>query len=178
MIDDWECVELARQGNETAWRNLFDRHFQALVRMTSLITGSIDSGHDFAQESLVRLLTRNIAHHNGSVRSYLSTIAYRLALKERTRRGKSVSTESVLIIDSALTPLDQIIKIEAERIAVQVIQSLPDEQKDVLTLRFYGDHSYEEISLIIGVPIGTVKSRLFYAVKKCTQQLRERGIVK
>jgi RNA polymerase sigma factor (sigma-70 family) len=59
-----------------------------------------------------------------------------------------------------------------------VMQSLSDDQREILALRYFGGHSYEEIARITGIPIGTVKSRIFYAIKTCREKLTERGVFK
>ena len=178
MIDDWHCLELARGGDEGAWRDLFERHYPSLVRITSSITGSIEAGKDLAQESFVRLLQVQIRHHGGSFKSFLSTIAYRLALKEKSRQRSLVPSEGAIINDGSPSPLDLAIRDETDRIIFQVIQSLPVEHRVILTLRYFGGHTYEEIARIADLPIGTVKSRIFYAIKVCREMLKERGVFK
>ena len=144
--------------------------------MTSCITGSIETGHDLAQESFVRLLHARITHRTGTFKSFLSTIAYRLALKERSRHNSHPPSDSALIADSSPSPLELAIRDETDRIIFQVIQSLSAEHREILTLRLMGGHSYEEIARITGIPVGTVKSRVFYAVKECRDMLKERGV--
>jgi RNA polymerase sigma-70 factor, ECF subfamily len=178
MNDDWRCLELAREGDEIAWRVLFQRHYPSLVRMASCITGSLDTAHDLAQESFVRLLHVDIRHRNGSFKSYLGTIAYHLALKERDRHSSNRDLDTVPIADDSPSPLELAIQNETDRIIVRVLQSLSNEQREVLALRYFGGHSYEEIAQITGIPIGTVKSRIFYAIKICQEKLRARGVFK
>lgn len=176
MTDDWQCLERALGGDEGAWRDLFDRHYTSLVKLTSSITGSIDAGHDLAQESFVRILHVRIRHHTGTFKSFLSTIAYRLALKEKSRRNFHLQSDSASLADSSPSPLEFAIRGETDRIIISVIHSLPAHHREVLTLRFIAGHSYEEIAGITGIPIGTVKSRMFHAVKSCRELLKERGV--
>jgi RNA polymerase sigma-70 factor (ECF subfamily) len=178
MTDDWHCLELARGGDEHAWRILFERYYPMLVRMASYITGSLEAARDLAQESFVRLLEAKVSHHDGSFKSYLSTIAYRLALKERKRNNLDTRLDPALIADASPTPLELAIQEETDVIIIRVIQSLSDEHREILALRYVGEHSYEEISRITGVPIGTVKSRIFYAVKFCQEKLKYQGVFK
>ena len=96
MTDDWQCLDQARGGDETAWRILFVRYYRTLVRMTSFITGSLDSAEDIAQEAFVNLLRVEIRHRKGSFKSFLTTIAYRLALKERKRQKRRAEAECSL----------------------------------------------------------------------------------
>ena len=176
VIEEWHCLDLARQGDETAWRLLFHQHYPQLVRIVFCITGSLDSAHDLAQESFVRLLRARIGHRDGSFKSFLSTIAYRLALKERKRQASSRNLDAIDIADASPSPLEQAIRDETDRAIVRVVQLLAVDHKEILALRFFGGHSYEEIARLTGVPIGTVKSRIFYAVKMCREKLREQGV--
>ena len=178
MTDDWECLKAARGGDEHAWRILFERHYPMLVRMTSYITGSLETAQDLAQESFVRLLQAEIKHYDGSFKSFLSTIAYRLALKERRRNTLDSRRDPAFIADGSPTPLDLAIQDESDVFIIRVIQSLSIEHREILALRYVGEHSYEEIARITGVPIGTVKSRIFYAIKICQEKLREQGVFK
>jgi RNA polymerase sigma-70 factor (ECF subfamily) len=177
MIEDWHCLDLARRGDETAWRILFHRHYASLVRMTLCLTGSLDAAHDAAQESFVRLLRVSIPHRGGSFRSYLSTIAYHLALKERKRHALHTGVNAVEIVDDSPSPLDNAIADETDRIVFRAIQSLGIEQREILVLRFFGGHSYEDIARIVNLPVGTVKSRIFYAVRNCRERLRNEGAI-
>jgi RNA polymerase sigma factor (sigma-70 family) len=176
ITTDWECLILARGGSESAWRILFRRHYSSLVRMTACITGSMDAGHDLAQESFVRLLHCRIQHQNGSFRAFLTTTAYRLALKEKRRAAAGRSLDDHEIETSEASPLEAAIRDETDKAVVRAIQSLPVHQREVLALRFFGGHSYEEIAILTELPVGTVKSRLFYAVKTCRERLRNEGV--
>ena len=174
MIEDWDCLDLARQGDEAAWRFLFHRYYPALVKMTLCVTGSPDTARDLAQESFVRLLRARISHRDGSFKSYLSTIAYRLALKERKRKARDLVALDVA--DVSPDPLEQTIQDETDRIIFRVMHSLSLDQREILALRFFGGHSYEDIARITELPLGTVKSRIFYAVKTCRAKLRDQGV--
>jgi len=177
MISDWDCLERARQGDERAWQWLVVRHSPSLVKTTLLITGSLAIAKDLTQESFFRLLDRSPRHRHGSFKAYLSTIAYRLALKEKKRKSHYVDLEDYEPTDTSPTPLEEMLQEERQRQIAQVIGALPEHQRSILILRFYGQHSYEEIAQITNVPLGTVKSRLFHAVKACRQGLREKGIL-
>ncbi len=176
MTDDWQCLDQARGGDETAWRILFVRYYRTLVRMTSFITGSLDSAEDIAQEAFVNLLLVEIRHRNVIFKSFLTTIDYRLALKERKRQNAEQKLNAVFVADDSPSSLEKAIRDETDRMIVRTIQSLSVEHREILTLRFFGGHSYEEISEITEIPIGTVKSRIFYAIKICQEKLKEQEV--
>jgi len=176
VIDDWRCLELARTGDENAWREIFRRHYPALVKITSSMAGSVEAGHDIAQEAFVRLLGARINHHEGTLKSFLATTAYRLAVKETHRLRLFRRQEPELMAEESPSPLETLVKDETDRLILRAVQRLPAGQREILTLRFFGGCSYEEIARTTGVPLGTVKSRIFYAVKACREKLKEQGV--
>lgn len=144
--------------------------------MTAMITGSPDAARDCVQETFIKLLSSAASDRGTSLRAYLSTIAYRLALKEQRRWHRHVPGVMGETISTDPSPLDLVITDDAQREVARVLLSLPDQHREVLSLRFYGEHSYEEIARITGVPLGTVKSRIFNAVKSVRVLMKKRGI--
>ena len=122
------------------------------------------------------LFSGKIKHQDGNFKTYVTTIAYRLALKEKYRTQKSQDVDDIQIIDDQDLPIDDQIKGEKQKLVFDAITSLPENQREILILRFYGDHSYEEIAEITELSLGTVKSRIFYAVKACGIKLKEMGV--
>lgn len=177
MISDWDYLARARDGDEKASVFIFNKYNKFVIRMTSLITGSLDSGKDIFQETFFRLLNNRITHQQGNFKTYLTTIAYRLALKEKYRVNRFQSEISEDFKDNSDSPIEKKINEETQNNVFNAVHSLKPDQRDILVLRFYGDHSYEEISDITHLPLGTVKSRIFYAVKACKKNLKERGVL-
>jgi len=178
MSRDWVQLDLARRGDETAWRELAERHSPQLLKMVALITGSPPAAQDIVQQTLLELYRKGPRHSRGSFSGYLSTIAYRLALKEKRRSGNLTPIEDIASPAQNRSALDLVLVEEKQRIISDVIQSLENGHREILILRFYGEHSYKEIAGISGLPLGTVKSRIFNALKKCRMLLREKGVLK
>lgn len=141
------------------------------------MTGSTDAAQDIVQETFLRLLNGSRDYHEGSFRAFLSTIVYRLALKENTSRQRKRPLVGIEPQSSDPSPLDLAVSDERQRVVAEVLRSLPDHHRDILLLRLYGDRSYEEIADITGVSIGTVKSRIFYAMKATRKELKKRGVL-
>jgi RNA polymerase sigma-70 factor (ECF subfamily) len=177
MTSDWDYLERARTGDESAWRTLIERHSLQLVTMVFLITGSMATAQDLAQETFIHLYRNRAKHREGSFKSYLTTIAYHMALKAKKRSQLHQNLDDTNPIDQKPNPLEEILRKEQDRQVAQAIQSLEPQHRDILVFRFYGNHSYREIADITNIPIGTVKSRLFYAVKSCQHALRQKGIL-
>ncbi len=177
MISDWDCLANARNGDEAAWQRLIERHHPRLIRMTFLITGSMHTAQDLVQETFIRLLRLRANPRGGCFSAYLSRIAFNLALKEKKRIQRNRTLDDLNPVDKAPTPLEALMKKERDRCLAKVIGSLEENHRHILVLRFYGGHSYEEIARITNLPLGTVKSRIFYAVKQCRKGLHEKGII-
>jgi len=178
METDWGCLARARRGDEGAWQILVVRHAPRLTRMIYLITGSAAAAQDLVQDTFVEVFRKGPRHQKGSFSAYLSTVAYHKALKEKKRMSSFDSLDQVDIHDRNGTPLENILSKERVAALTRVINSLDRHHRDILIMRFYGEHSYENISRILELPIGTVKSRLFYAVKTCREKLHQKGLIR
>jgi RNA polymerase sigma-70 factor (ECF subfamily) len=174
---EWECFIRAQRGDELAWRVLIGQHQRRLTALALFVTGSASAAEDVVQETFVRAIKARLKRHSGSVSGFLGTIAYRLAVKEVNRAKRQVGLEGLGLTDSARTALDGLLKDERERAVAEAIGSLDDKHRDVLVLRFYGGYSYEEIADLLQVALGTVKSRMFNAVKTCREVLQQKGVL-
>lgn len=177
MTDEWSLLDRARLGVKSAWGELLRLHQSRLTAMALLITGSGDSAKDIVQEVFTRLIRVEFQHRQGTLSGWLSTATWRLAVKEKDRTTKLSGLESFVEPFESESQLDTLIKDERSRQIAVAIRDLSNEHRECLILRFYGEHSYEEIAELTGVPLGTVKSRLFHAVKSCREILRRKGVL-
>ena len=178
MNREWECFIQAQKGDDKAWSVLLEQHQQQLTALALFITGSAASANDVVQDTFMRAFKAKINRTTGTVSGFLATIAYRLAIKEAKRVRTNIRIDGLELEDRRQNPLESVLADERDRLVVQTIGALKTDQRDVLILRFYGDHSYEEIADILGVPLGTVKSRVFYAVRNCREILKRKGALK
>jgi RNA polymerase sigma-70 factor (ECF subfamily) len=175
--EDWECFRRARGGDEEAWQALWKRYRARLAALALLITGSGTAADDVVQETFVRAMGAQIKDASGTVHGLLGTIAYRLAVKEAQRTRRHVRLERMEPPDRGASPMQQVLDTERERIIAEAIEHLGAEHRDVLLLRFYGGHGYAEMADLLDLPLGTVKSRLFYAIQSCRDILRRKGVL-
>jgi len=157
-------------------RLLVEAHQARLAALALFITGSADAASDVAEETFLRALNATIKNESGTVRGFLGTIAYRLALKEAKRDRRNVELDGLNLVRDSENALERILRDERDCAVAEVIAALDEAHRSVLALRFYGGFSYEEIAVEVGAPLGTVKSRIFYAVKYCRETLKQRGV--
>lgn len=131
------------------------RYARALVRDTS-------DADDLVQDCLERAVGRwHQRRTDGSVRGWMYAILHNLAmnqLRQRSRRGDHVPVESVPEQVFAEAAQQESVVIGED--IIQAVNRLPDDQKAVLLLISVEDLSYAEAANALGIPVGTVMSRL------------------
>ena len=174
---DWNRFLRARAGDEQAWCDVVGRYRSRLTALALMITGSPVSAEDIVQETFLRSLNAIVENTRGTVHGYLGTIAYRLAVKEARRNRRDTAILPHDRIDQHPDPMEAVLLRERDRTVARAIHALPSDHRDILLLRFYGGHSYDQIADLLDIPIGTVKSRIFNAVKTCRVILKEKGVI-
>jgi RNA polymerase sigma-70 factor, ECF subfamily len=133
--------------------------------------GSVQTAEDLLQETFLRLVRQmGRSHVAASPRGYLFGIARHVSL-DAWRRAKSPRENGVSIETIAAPEQDP--RLAAAR---ETIAALPALQREVLDLRFQHDLSYAEIAEVLGIPIGTVRSRLHNALELLRERLEHEGI--
>jgi RNA polymerase sigma-70 factor, ECF subfamily len=173
MESDLILVKKAKAGDETAFRNLINRHRDRLVNFCIRYLDSRSEGEDIAQEICV-VLYEKLGTFNE--KSQFSTWLYRIAVnrcKNRygswwnrlTRQGKRVSsvdreTSEITIIDSTETTDRSSEKSELSEFLMSTIATLQPQFREVILLRDLEGYSYEEVAQMTNSSLGSVKSRL------------------
>ena len=139
---------------------LLEPHIPALRRYAFALVRDHDRADDLVQDCLERALSRWLLRRSdGDVRAWLFTILHNLhvdAVRSRQRRGTQLPIDAT---PAAEVPPDQESGLEA-RDALAALDQLPEEQKAILLLIGVEDLSYEEAARVLGIPVGTVMSRL------------------
>lgn len=180
---DADLVARARAGDIEAWRVLFERHREAAYRVAWRILSHAEDALDAVQDAFVRAF-ENLGGFDGrsSFRTWLLRIVANRAIDvRRARRVRVVqsldagrageSGTEVAVAAESGNPAAPVEEAElAERIR-QAVASLPEGQRVVVELYSSGEMTYEEIAEVLGIPVGTVMSRLFHARKKLRERL-------
>jgi RNA polymerase sigma-70 factor (ECF subfamily) len=161
MIDQ-ATLEACRRGEPRAFRALVLAYQQVVVSLCTAMAGP--DGEDLAQETFVRVhaaIARFDPDGPASLRSWILVIARRLC-HDRARRAQHQAA-AYDQVEAPAEPGDPHRALVCARLAHDVadaIARLPVEQRVVLALREWEGVEYEEIALIEGIPVGTVRSRL------------------
>jgi RNA polymerase sigma-70 factor (ECF subfamily) len=170
--DDAALVERSLGGDQRAFECLVERHQRALFTVAARMLGSRDDAADATQNAFVR-----VYQHLGSYdpRHRFYSWIYRILVNEclnvlRGRRNSNEPAETQ--IDLAAGPLEALQASERREHVQRALLSLPPELRAVIVLRHYAGLSYEEIGEAVGgLPVKTVKSRLYAARQRLGQLL-------
>lgn len=166
-------ARLARQGDRDAFAALVDLHQQSAWRVAMAALARAEDAEDAAQDAFISAW-RNLAslRDEDRFRPWLMSIVWRKALDRR--RGlrswlrlvpaRGSDTDLLWTIDqspdAAPTPEGELLARGAADTTRQLIAALPRKLRDPLLLAAGGEHRYDEIAAMLGVPLGTVKWRV------------------
>lgn len=191
IVDTLELrlVERAAAGEHQARRELFERHREAAYRVALRVTGRHEDALDVVQDSFIRAFGRlDEFQHGSSFRTWLLRIVTNRALDVlRARRVRLAvpldadEDEPVAVVAAGEAQPGQ--ALEQRELAARLraaIESLPPDQRAVFALYAAGELTYGQIAETLGIPVGTVMSRLYHARRRLHQMLADlapRGVV-
>lgn len=162
-------VRKAKKGDTDAFGELVKRYERYILNLVYRTLGYPEDAEDIAQETFIKAFT-NIKKFKGESKfsTWLSKIAINLCMDRlRSRSSKEEMPEEGVWLtipqSSYYDPEEVTERLEIQERIRRAVSSLPDELRVVFVLREFDDLSYEEISKILNIPIGTVESRLYRA---------------
>jgi RNA polymerase sigma-70 factor, ECF subfamily len=167
-------VQSARAGDPDAWNTLFRRYQLPLYVYVFELVRHEQTSLDIVQETFIAAL-RHISslREDDKFGSWVFGIAHQKCI-QRWRKHTEVLLDEIHDAPDTFeeSPDDLLIRREEETEFMNLLDQLPPPQRSVLLLHFIEDFPIDEIARITETPIGTVKSRLYYA-KKSLRRLWE-----
>lgn len=175
--DEERLVRAVAQGDESAFIELFQRHYGHVYRLAARLVGSTDEADDIAQDVFLRLYQRPPALGPGeSARPWLSRVTANLALnalrarrRHRDRLLRWFRSEWPLSRGGALSR--ELERGEATELAQALLNTLSERDRTVLVLRHSG-LTYEEIAAVVGVKPSSVGTLLARAERRLRERFR------
>lgn len=170
---------VARSADRAAFTELF-RHFAPRLKAFLMRAGvSPGTAEELAQETLVKLWRRagSYDRQRAAASTWVFTIARNLRIDTQRRGGGNlaeIDDEAVAVADDAV-PVDEAVAAlrDGERVRTALL-ALPDEQRRVLELSYFEELAHASIANTLGIPLGTVKSRIRLAVDQLRRSLLTR----
>jgi RNA polymerase sigma-70 factor (ECF subfamily) len=168
-LDESTLVRNAANGDAAAWEALVVIHQEAVFRLAYLFLGDPDEAEDIAQEAFLRAW-RHLGSFDGSrpLRPWLLSIVSNLARNRRRSVGRYVAA---LVRSFREEPLPERVEDQTARNFQaqelwKAVQKLNGLDQQIVYLRYFLDLPVTETSQVLGIPEGTVKSRLSRALEK------------
>jgi len=167
-----ELVAAANRGDASAFEELYRSHRRWVLRLALRHTGREEDALDVLQEAFVYLLGKLPGLElSGRLTTLLYPVVVHASAAARRRSGRFRSDEEAL--EGARASAEGPGPGGREDL-VRVLRGLPEAQREVLLLRFSDGLSLEEVATALDLPVGTVKSRIHYALAALREDPRTR----
>jgi RNA polymerase sigma factor (sigma-70 family) len=181
---DEELIRSALGGEQQAYQALLQRYQKTVFHIVVKIIRNSDDAQDLVQETFMRAFN-TLESYRSEFRfsTWLCKIAANCSIDYlRKKKIKAFSmdkpfetkngTVEVELEDKSANPEEYLLRKQRIMSIEEAITSLPDKYREVIIYRHHDDKSYEEIAKIMGIPIGTVKARIFRARELLKKKLK------
>ena len=175
----FNLAERLRSGDTEAFEALFNKYDRLVYRTAYLITGDREEAKDVLQEVFISVWKWRHTYNpeRGEFATWLHRITLNKCSKKRRKRRVTFSSleeeenKSYYRDNTMQLPEDIMISKEEYERLMKALSSLDTKHRSVLVLRFFNELSYDEIASVVGISLGTVKSRIHYALKTLREGL-------
>lgn len=186
-LSDHQLIEATKCGDEAAFAEIVNRYRNPLTNYLFRMLADYEEAVDLAQETFVRVYFALERYHTDyAFSTYIYRIATNLAISEirKKKRRKLLSltsffqnedneTQEFHPPDEKSLPDEDLIEKERNRTIEKAIATLPDKYRAPIVLREIQELSYEEIAQILGLGLGTTKSRISRARGLLREKLKQ-----
>ena len=186
-LDDAFLVSDYIKGNERALETLVLRHKLKIYNFIYSKVFDRDTAEDIFQETFIKViktLKRGVYNEEGKFLPWVMRIAHNLVIDFFRKNNRIPTFDNneeydifQLISDGSPTAERSMIDEQVVEDLQKLIVELPDDQKDVLTMRLYKDMSFKEIAESTGVSINTALGRMRYAIINLRKMIDEHQII-
>ncbi len=191
LMEDRELISLYIQGNENAFKTLLMRHKNKIYRFIHIKLNDRDLAEDIFQETFIKVInTFKLGTYNeeGKFLPWAMRIAHNLIIDHfrRTNKVSFVSESSSLKADFNIFSTlkledenieDQITRTELETQMVDLVEYLPEMQRDILKMRLFQDLSFQDIADKEDISINTALGRMRYALINLRKLIEKHQLV-
>lgn len=173
---DFELMALVRDGDQQSFREIVDRHQQGLLNFFRKM-GVFNDAEDLVQDTFIRLYKYRDRYEP---KARFTTFLYMMARQVRMDYLRKVQRRSAIELEVhkavELKESESYSDSEMRRPDAQsLLNGLSDDVRELIVLSIYKGMTYREISEISGVAVGTIKSRVFTAMRKMREMLEADG---
>jgi RNA polymerase sigma-70 factor (sigma-E family) len=151
-------------------RTLYEEHYRSLVKLASLLVDDVGTCEELVQEAFVQVHQRGRLHDGAKAAAYLRSAVLNSArshLRHRGVQGRHLRP----VADPAPSAESAAMADDEQRRVLAALRSLPDRQREVLSLRYYLDLSEAEIAAALGISAGSVKTHAHRGLAALAERL-------
>jgi RNA polymerase sigma factor (sigma-70 family) len=179
-LSDEALVALVARGDEDALGELYDRVGRIAYGLAMRVLRDDRLAEDAVQEGFLALWrsAAGFRAERAKASTWILTLVHRRAVdlvrREERRRAEPLAEETAAREGGVAEATDEAAWLRFERERVQAaLRQLPDVQREALELAYYGGYSQSELAERLGVPLGTIKSRMFAGLARLRELLDE-----
>jgi RNA polymerase sigma-70 factor (ECF subfamily) len=182
-VSDAELIELARNGDRAAFGDLVERYQHVVFRAALAALRSREDAEEVTQEAMVSaFLKLDSFRGEASFKTWLLTITWNRAMDRRRKVGDWFRRFVTPDREEGFDPPSgqpshetTLIAEETRREVRRMLATLPAKYREALLLSASGDHTFDEIGRLLGIPTGTVKWRAMEGRRILKKKLVSRG---
>jgi RNA polymerase sigma-70 factor, ECF subfamily len=180
VISDEALALQLQQGQRTALGTLVERHYDALLGyLYRMMSGDRALAEDLVQETFLRVLSAvGQYQHPRPFKPWLYAIATNLARNHYKRADTRRTLEANEDDEIGAGDAPEAVFLEHDEVqaVIAALATLSDEQREVIVLYYYQSLEGGEIAAALGIPLGTVRSRLAAGVRRLRQWMEEKAL--
>jgi RNA polymerase sigma-70 factor (ECF subfamily) len=171
---DERLVEATLAGDGDAFRQLVERHYQMVMKVAYRALGNLPAAEDCAQDVFIKVHEKlRLYRPDRPFIRWLHRVAANTVTDAIRRRRVDISFDTLLHeAPSELGDPAQAAVVREQQMAVRsAMAGLPRRLRDTIVLQVFHELSYQEIALVLNIPIGTVMSRIHSAKRQLRRRL-------
>ena len=179
ILDELNMVHRAQKGDAAAFGQLVETYQGQVYRLVLHMGLSPADAEEAAQEAFLAAW-KGLPRFRGDSR--FSTWLYQLAthaaidlIRREKKHQNNTDIEDAVLVDGAASPQETVEKQETADTVQAALQVLSHQAREILLLRYQAELGYEEIATVLGLPNGTVKSRINRAKAQLKEALLRQG---
>lgn len=184
QLADEDLMQLVASGNPRAFEVVYERHCTAVFSLAYRICGAQTAAEEIAQEAFLAIWRSGARYDRarGSVRTWLLGVVHNRAIDALRRttvhqRHQTLDEQAAERLEAPERTDVEAARREEARSMRALLDGLPEEQRRVIELAYFGGFTHEQIAQMLDLPLGTVKGRMRLALEKMRANIAPAGAV-
>jgi len=179
-VDMDALIERCLAGDQVAWEQIVRQHWRKVFNLAYKFVGRHDEAEDLTQDIFLKIFKAlHTFDRRANFQTWLISISrnlcidhYRSVRKERETMARDVDASELMPVSRERSPYGQLEQLDLRQLIRRALAELPATLREAVVLRDLKEFSYQEIADQLGLPEGTVKSRINRGRLELARQLR------